>query len=250
MGSLEQVESRPKRHYGRRLSRQRALARKFNRRVAQPVRDNAPRPPRIHTYRCDSILVDDAARVAAEAKTNAYVADLAARHSIERGDSLSDEDAVWRLPLLDRPGGKRLDELLGVGDHVVLAGVMSCQGPKDLLTLLRVWQPRCVTVHVPTLKLSIATGSEDGKLAISVLEAFAALKFAERSAQRFRNGCPAAGAGLRVPRPNPAGLEDRRRGQGLQAAGSREHRGMHERAGHPRRDRAPPRRTRVVVAGD
>jgi DNA invertase Pin-like site-specific DNA recombinase len=89
-----------------------------------------------------------------------------------------------RRPLLDRPRGRELDQVLVAGDHVVIAKLdRAFRRLADFAIVLERWQARRVFVHL--LDIGVDTSSLSGKLIADVMASVAAFE-SGRIAERIR----------------------------------------------------------------
>lgn len=89
-----------------------------------------------------------------------------------------------RRPLLDRPRGRELDEVLVAGDHVLIAKLdRAFRRLADFAIVLERWQARGVYVHL--LDIGVNTSTLSGKLIADVMASVAAFE-SGRIAERIR----------------------------------------------------------------
>lgn len=90
-----------------------------------------------------------------------------------------------RYELRSRPEGGRLDTILRVGDHVVIAKLdRAFRNQRDCMNTLHDWERRGITVHL--LDLNVDTSTPLGKLFVGLLAAFAQWESA-RIGERIRD---------------------------------------------------------------
>lgn len=100
-------------------------------------------------------------------------------------------------PLIGRPGGRALNEILRPGDHVVIAKLdRAFRNTRDCLNTCETWIARGITIHF--LDLGVETATPAGRLMLSILAAIAQWE-SSRIGERIRDAQQTAIAAGRSP---------------------------------------------------
>ncbi len=124
------------------------------------------RGPTAFGYLCEP---DQASAQKSEIRGHLYFASFHKRHpKLAFGRWFIDREAPWQAPLFSRNEGKKLNDQLRRGDHVLLHQLsQGCRGPADWTRVVESWVDRGITFHI--IDLSIDSSEEIGESFIRAL---------------------------------------------------------------------------------